>query len=170
MKENLLLGFKNRFLQYLARFAPGATSLRVWLHRLRGVQIGSGTFIGTDVLIETAFPDRVSIGKNVIIGIRSVLIAHLEAQLVNIQENERGAKSIVVADNVFIGPSVTILPNVKIGEGAVIAAGSVVTHVVPSRTMVQGNPAKPIARCATPLRRDTSIWQFYRDLRSNQES
>ena len=170
MKENIILGLKNRVLQYIARFIPGASSLRVWLHRLRGVQIGKGTFIGTDVLIETAYPDRVSIGRNVIIGIRSVLIAHLEAQLISLQDSERGAKSIVIGDNVFIGPSVTILPNVKIGEGSVIAAGSVVTHIVPPHTLVQGNPARPIARCGTPLRRDTSIWEFYRGLRSDKKS
>jgi acetyltransferase-like isoleucine patch superfamily enzyme len=165
MKENFILGFKNRFLQYVARFMPGATSMRVWLHRLRGVQIGCNTFIGTDVLIETAHPDRVAIGSNVIVGIRTILIAHFEAQLNHHGQQRRMEPSIFIEDEVFIGPGVIILPNVRIGRGAVVAAGSVVTHSVPARTMVQGNPAKPVARCDTPLNRDTSIWQFYRNLK-----
>jgi acetyltransferase-like isoleucine patch superfamily enzyme len=169
MIESSLVGFRNRLLQYLARFAPGAMSLRVWLHRRRGVRIGRDVFIGTDVLIETAHPRRVSIGNNVIIGIRSILIAHFDAQSAHAEGKMRGRLSITIEDDVFIGPGVIILPNVRIGQGSVIAAGSVVTRSVPARVMMQGNPAKPIAHCGTALRRDTSIWQFYRDLRSNKK-
>ena len=59
-----------------ALYAPGATSLRVWLHRRRGVQIGAETFISTDVLLETSRPELISIGRGVVIGIRAVIIAH----------------------------------------------------------------------------------------------
>lgn len=169
IRENPLVGLKNRILQYLCRFAPGATTTRVWLHRLRGVQIGANTFIGTDVLIDTAWPERVSIGSNVIIGLRSALIAHFDLQ--PHQELRRGAlRSIVVEDDVFIGPGVIILPNVKIGCGAVVAAGAVVTHSVPANTMVQGNPAIPVAHCGIPLRRDTEIWKFYAKLKKIKKS
>lgn len=51
---------------------------------------------------------------------------------------------IEVMDNVFIGSNSTILPNVKIGPNAVIAAGSVVTKDVEPNTVVGGNPAKKI--------------------------
>lgn len=169
-KENVLIGLRNRFLQYIARYIPGATSTRVWLHRLRGVRIGKDTFIGTDVLIETAHPDWVSIGNHVIVGIRSVLIAHLEAQLNQHDDQKRIGVSIIIEDDVFIGPGVIILPNVRIGRGAVITAGSVVTHSVPAKTMVQGNPARPVALCDTPLNRETSIWQFYRNLKKIEKS
>jgi acetyltransferase-like isoleucine patch superfamily enzyme len=39
---------------------------------------------------------------------------------------------------------VTILDAVRVGDGAVVSAGSVVTHSVPARTVVQGNPAKTV--------------------------
>jgi acetyltransferase-like isoleucine patch superfamily enzyme len=169
-KEKVLRGLKNRFLQYIARYIPGATSTRVWLHRLRGVRIGEDTFIGTDVLIETAHPDRVAIGNHVIIGIRSVLVAHFDAQLNHHDGHDSSGVSIVIEDEVFVGPGVIILPNVRIGRGAVIAAGSVVTHSVPAKTMVQGNPAKPVALCETPLKRNTSIWQFYRNLKKIEKN
>ena len=53
-------------------------------------------------------------------------------------------KPIEVYDNVFIGCNSTILPGIKIGPNAVIAAGSVVTKDVKPNTVVAGNPAKVI--------------------------
>jgi maltose O-acetyltransferase len=52
------------------------------------------------------------------------------------------ANPISIGDDVWIGGHSTILPGVSIGDGAVVAAGSVVTKDVKSRTMVAGNPAK----------------------------
>lgn len=54
------------------------------------------------------------------------------------------AGCIEVMDNVFIGSNSTILPNVKIGPNAIIAAGSVVTKDVPENSVVAGVPAKVI--------------------------
>ncbi|NQU66171.1 MAG: N-acetyltransferase [SAR324 cluster bacterium] len=42
-----------------------------------------------------------------------------------------------------IGSNVTILPNLTIGEGAMVGAGAVVTHDVPDYTIVTGSPARP---------------------------
>lgn len=51
---------------------------------------------------------------------------------------------IVIQNNVWIGDKVTILPNVIIGEGAVIGANSVVTKNIPPFSIAAGNPAKII--------------------------
>ena len=51
---------------------------------------------------------------------------------------------IVIGNDVWIGGHSTILPGVTIGDGAVVAAGSVVTKDVKPRTLVGGNPAKYI--------------------------
>lgn len=51
---------------------------------------------------------------------------------------------VVIEDHVWIGTRVTILSGVKVGTGAVIAAGSVVTKDVPAGSLVGGNPAKII--------------------------
>lgn len=51
---------------------------------------------------------------------------------------------VIIGDNVWIGDKATILPNVTIGDGAVIAANSVVTKDVPPYSVVGGNPAKKI--------------------------
>lgn len=52
--------------------------------------------------------------------------------------------SIEIYDNTFIGAKAMIMPNVKIGPNAIVAAGSVVTKDVPEGTVVGGNPAKII--------------------------
>lgn len=51
---------------------------------------------------------------------------------------------ITIRENVWIGANTIIFPNVEIGEGAVIGAGSIVTKNVPSLAIVGGNPAKII--------------------------
>ena len=51
---------------------------------------------------------------------------------------------VIIGDNVWIGDKATILPNVTIGDGAVIAANSVVTKDVPAYCVVAGNPARII--------------------------
>lgn len=51
---------------------------------------------------------------------------------------------VVIEDRVWLGPNTIILPNVKIHEGAVVAAGAVVTKDVPAFSLVGGVPAKVI--------------------------
>lgn len=54
------------------------------------------------------------------------------------------AKPITIADKVWIGANVVVLPGVNIGSGAVVGAGSVVTKDVPANTVVVGNPARVV--------------------------
>jgi acetyltransferase-like isoleucine patch superfamily enzyme len=150
MKENPLRGMVNRFLQLLSLYAPGARTLRVCLHRMRGVKIGKGVFIGQGVMLEAAHPNLISIGNNVTISVRTILIGHFKG--IGREEHMASEPSIWIEDNVFIGPNVTILPRVRIGKDAVVTAGSVVTRSVPPLTMVQGNPARVVAKCGVPLK------------------
>ena len=53
---------------------------------------------------------------------------------------------IDICDNVFVGINAVIMPNVTIGEGAIVAAGAVVTRSVKPGDIVGGVPAKPIGR------------------------
>ncbi len=59
-------------------------------------------------------------------------------------ENDKKTKPVIIEDNVWIGTRVIVLSGVTIGEGAVVAAGSVVTKDVPAHSLVGGNPAKII--------------------------
>ena len=156
--DNILTGTRNRLLQILARFAPGARTWRVRLHRWRGVRIGEGVWIGYDAIIETSYPWLVSIGNNSEIGLRVVILAHFKK---NVDES----RSVVIEEEVFIGPGAIILQNVTIGRGAVVTSGSVVTRSVPPMTLVQGNPARPVAICGIPLTGEVSLDEFSRNLR-----
>ncbi len=164
--ESFLPGIRNRLLQLLARMVPGYSNLRVALHRWRGVHIGAGVSIGYDVILETAHPEWIWIGNNVQVGMRATLIAHMNQMRSLPWEAPAGEfVSIKIEDDVHLGPGVIILPRVTIGRGAVVAAGSVVTHSVPSMTLAQGNPAKPIAHCGIPLVADTDWNEFVCKLR-----
>jgi len=135
--------------------APGGQSLRVSLHRARGVTIGKNVWISYNVVLETAYPHLITIGDDVFVGIGTIVIAHFK-------ESRRGVR---IGKQAFIGPGVIILPDVEIGDGAVVTAGSVVTRSIPPMTVVQGNPAVPIAKCGVPLWPDTLLREFSRSLK-----
>jgi len=154
LKEFPLRGFTNRILQHLARILPGARSLRVWLHRARGVKIGKDVWIGYDAILETSRPHLITIEEGASIGIRVTVIAHF-----------RESQGVKIERDAFVGPGVIILPNVVIGQGAVVTAGSVVSHSVPPMTVVQGNPAVPVAKCGLPLDGRVTLKEFSRRLK-----
>jgi len=154
MKEGLLRGCTNRLFQHLARILPGASSLRVKLHRARGVKIGQGVWIGYDVILETSRPFLVTLEDNCTLSMRVTVVAHF-----------RESTGVKIEQDVFVGPGAVILPGVVIGRGAVVTAGSVVSRSVPPMTVVQGNPAVPIAKCGAPLVPGVTLKEFSRQLR-----
>jgi acyl-CoA synthetase (AMP-forming)/AMP-acid ligase II/acetyltransferase-like isoleucine patch superfamily enzyme/acyl carrier protein len=162
IKDSLLGGLKNRLFQMLALYIPGNKTSRVWLHRQRGVQIGNNVSIGLSSLIESAYPRLVSIGDNVTIGTRVVIIGHLRDSTDQSRILDR--PTVRLENDVYLGPGVIVLPNVTIGQGAVVSAGSVVNHSVPPKTLVQGNPAKPVAHCGVSLGGGVPYEQFLRQL------
>jgi acetyltransferase-like isoleucine patch superfamily enzyme len=120
--------------------------------------------IGTSAILETAHPELIWIGDNVAIGIRNVIIGHFSDSID--RNREASCPTVRIYNNVYIGPNVTILPNVTIGEGSVITAGSVVNKSVAPGTMVQGNPARPVAICGVPLVGEGRTYEeFLRHLR-----
>lgn len=158
--EATLPGARRRILALAALYGPGAETTRVRLHRARGVKIGAGCFIGTDVLLETAFPHLIEIGDRVDIGMRTTVVAHQQGEVADVE-----GPSVRIGNDVFIGPGSILLPHVTIGDGAVVTAGSVVTTSVPPLTMVRGNPAQIVATCERPLGRTVPLREFYRGLK-----
>jgi len=154
MAEGLVTGLRNRTLQFLARNAPGATTLRVTLNRWRGVKIGKNVWIGYDAVIETSYPHLVTIGDNAAIGIRATIIAHSWGQL-----------GVVIEEGASVGPGAIVMPKVTIGRGSIVTAGSVVTSSVPPMTMVQGNPAKAVARIGIPMHKGVTLREFAKSLK-----
>ncbi len=99
------------------------------------VVIGSNTSIQSGVYI----PPGVKIGSNVFIGPRAVFTNDRYPP-------SRRLAEIIVEDDVIVGANSVIVAGIRIGRGAVIAAGSVVTRSVDPYTVVAGVPAKPIMK------------------------
>jgi acetyltransferase-like isoleucine patch superfamily enzyme len=129
------------------------------------VRIGEGVAIGQEALLETAKPGRIVIGDRASIGIRVTIIAHMHGYVEGDTSQDDDRPSVVIGDEAFVGPGSIVLPNVTIGRGAVVMAGSVVTRSVPPMTVVRGNPAEPIARCGIPMLLETPMKEFFRSLR-----
>ena len=135
-------------------------SVRKFFYRISGMKIGRGSTIhmwarffnpagitiGNDTIIgDHAFLDgraSLKIGNHVDIAAH-VLIYNSEHNI-NSEGFDPREEPVEIADYVFIGPRATILPGVKIGKGAIVAAGAVVTKDVASFEIVGGIPAQKI--------------------------
>lgn len=109
----------------------------------RDIEIGSNSQINEECWIRNCI-----IGNNVMIAPYTMILNYgHNIDDVNVPMTEQGVKyyrQTLIEDNVWIGARTIILPGIKIGTGAVIGAGSVVTKDVESYTVVAGNPAKLI--------------------------
>jgi len=157
-KKSFLQRISNRWLHLLARVLPGATTLRPWLHRRRGVRIHGRVFIGDDVYIENEYPEAIELHDGAQITVRAAIIAHT-----------RGAGRVVIGKDAFIGSNAVIVCSpgsvLTVGEGAVVAACSLVTVNVPPHVLFGGERAKPLMRAEQALTLETSYAEFVGGLR-----
>ena len=140
----MLLG---RLIAKIALFAPGGFGVRPWLQRLRGVVIGKNVWISQFVYVDEIHPENVSIADNCVIGLRTSIISHFYSG----PRKPVGNGKVVIEKDVFIGPHCVILPNVRIGEGAVIKAGTVVSRNVPARTFWGPPSGEALGTATVPL-------------------
>jgi maltose O-acetyltransferase len=118
------------------------------------ISVGRNTFINSDV--------RFGAGGTISIGDHCQIASRVSFETVehglhfDISRNSRGTshRPLRVANKVWIGTAVTVLPGVSIGEGAVVAAGAVVTSDVLPFTVVGGVPAKLIKTLETSAATD----------------
>lgn len=113
--------------------------MKNWLYRtfLR-MKVGKQTSFALMVMPDIMFPEKISVGTNTIIGYNTTILAHEYL----IHEYRIG--TVLIGDEVMIGANTTILPGVKIGDGAVVSAGTLVHKDVPAGAFVGGNPMRII--------------------------
>lgn len=108
-----------------------------------GMVLGEGVEINPGVVIDEAMPWLIEIGERTIIAPEAYLLAHDASTKLHLDRTRVGR--VRIGRRVFIGARALILPGVTVGDEAIVAAGSVVTRDVPPRTLVAGNPARPLA-------------------------
>jgi acetyltransferase-like isoleucine patch superfamily enzyme len=150
-----------RMVRKMAYWAPGGYSLRPALHRMRGVKIGTGVWISQYVYIDEIHPELISIGDNTTIGIGTLIISHLYWG----PRQRNYVSKVVIGASVFVGPNSVILPNVTIGNGSVVQAGTVVSKDVPPETLWGIQKAKALARVSIPLTQKNTYKQYVQGLR-----
>ena len=155
-------GIFQRFLNRLAFFMPGGYSVRPLIHKLRGVHIGKDVWISQFVYIDEIHPDAVTIGDNASIGLRSSIFTHFYW---GPKRAHQHVGPVHIGNDVFIGPHCVILPNVRIGSGAVVQAGSVISRNIPPNMFFGPPRPGPIAKITVPLTHDSSYLAFIRGLR-----
>jgi len=123
------------------KISPNA-HIHMWarFYNPSGITVGEDTIIGDHALLDGRAP--LGIGKHVDIA-SSVMIYNSEHDI-NSEDFRAIEAPVEIGDCVFIGPRAIILPGVKIGKGAVVAAGAVVTKDVPELAIVGGVPAEVI--------------------------
>lgn len=112
-----------------------------YIRRPSKISIGEGTVIGHGVTLDGR--NGITIGKNVNFS-SEVMIWTMQHDY-NDPEFGPSGGPVVIGDYAWISARAIVLPNVTIGEGAVVAAGAVVTKDVEPYTVVGGIPAKKIA-------------------------
>ena len=117
-------------------------SLRIKILKAAGVKIGRGCFIGTNIYLDEIRPDLIEIGSRVTITSGTRILTHFYKPL----EDKYYYGKVVIGSKVFIGMNTLIVNSVNIGDGAVVAAGSVVTRDIPANEIWGGNPIKFIKR------------------------
>ncbi len=105
------------------------------------VVIEGNVRIGNEVKLETNayVPTQTQIGDRVFMGPGATLTNDKYPLR---KRDEYEPKGPTLEDDVTVGSKAVILPDVKIGKGSMIGAGSVVTKDIPPKSMAKGNPAK----------------------------
>jgi maltose O-acetyltransferase len=113
---------------------------RLTTHRKGVLIIGNNNFINGAIISAST---KITIGNNCKFGPFSMII---DSDFHNVKDHNLDGESgeIVIEDDVWIGAKATVLKGVRIGKGAVVAVGSVVTKDVPANAIVAGIPAKVI--------------------------
>ncbi|MFO7768975.1 MAG: DapH/DapD/GlmU-related protein [bacterium] len=127
---------RRKVLALAARFMPG-TRMRLRFYRWMGVGLDRETrYIGPDCYLDDIYPELIHLGPGVVVSFRVTIVAH--------DHVTDTVAPVRVERDAFLGTGAILLPGVRVGAGAVVAAGAVVTGDVGEGVTVGGVPARPI--------------------------
>ena len=131
-KKSSLKVTTNWFFGVLASRIPW--KIKYSLYKGMGIQLGKNVQIMPDVRMEIFFSELVSIDDNTIIGQEAFISCH------EFTVNEFKYGKVEIGKNVLIGARAFLLPGIKIGDNAIVAANTTVYLDVPANTLAYGSP------------------------------
>jgi acetyltransferase-like isoleucine patch superfamily enzyme len=126
---------------------------RIALLRMCHFEIGQNVYIGDDLIIVEELLDKgnVIIKDRASLAPRITIVTSSHPNFSKIRPFAPVVKGkVVIEEDAWIGCGAIILPNVVVGKGAIVGAGSVVNKSVPAYTIVAGIPAKELGKVEIP--------------------
>lgn len=107
--------------------------------------IGPGTWIGAFTVIDGSGGLTIGAGCDISCGVHIYTHSSVRRCVSGRAYEQVDRAPVVLGDRVFVGANAVIMMGVRVGDGAVVAAGAVVTKDVAAGTVVAGVPARPVA-------------------------
>jgi len=136
------VAFRHVLMSVIGRL-PGTRFKSRLISRIFGVKMGRDVGLACGSMLDPYDPSMISFGDNVIVGYQTKIFIHAFTL------NRQRVKPVVIGNDVMIGAQCLIAPGVKIGDGASIAPGTVVSRNVPVGAMAYGNPMRIRKRSVT---------------------
>ena len=138
--ETRLLVEKGATLRYDGKTTIGyGSDIEVFANATLSFGGGGATNIGATIVCG----DRIEIGKNTMLG-RHITIRDNNGSHYMNRQGYKNSRPVIIGDKVWLTEQCTVMPGVKIGDGAIVGALSLVVKNVPANTLVSGHPAEVI--------------------------
>jgi acetyltransferase-like isoleucine patch superfamily enzyme len=121
----------------LARLAP-SLAVKAWALRQVGVTVGEGVSWGLEATPDVFWPELITLEDHCIVGYDAVLLCH------EFLQEEYRTGEVEIGERAMVGTKAVVLPGVRVGAGAQVAANSLVTEDVPPGETWAGVPAEPV--------------------------
>ncbi|MEA3389275.1 acyltransferase [Sphingobium sp. CCH11-B1] len=109
---------------------------RLWFNRVWGMDIHPTAEFSLSTHFDKTYPKGVHVAEESYVALGVMILTH--------DTTRRLYRDTRIERHCFIGARSLIMPGVTVGEGSIVAAGAVVVHDVPPRSIVAGNPAKVV--------------------------
>jgi acetyltransferase-like isoleucine patch superfamily enzyme len=135
---------KNTVLMLLAYACP-TSSVRVWLHRRRGVNIGQNVYIGMFCFLDNLYPEFIYFEDFASVNAGSMALTYFNPMKRFANIFPARVAPVLIKEGAIVTVKSVILLGVTVGKSAIVSAATMVDKDVPDFTIVKGNPMKIIA-------------------------